>query len=213
MLTPYQFFSNNPIQNIDLDGLEGVPFQASISGISQYATQSTYVQRVEAKTVSPPKPTAESSNWFSKFFSPHKDGGKGGNVDLVNSGGSNGSDKKYNPSSTGTGTQQLDMKELSQLFGTLGITESPSNALEALDFLHTGIDMAKDKNEAAPIDLNKKQQPEKKAQEELDSCTGCGKKAGKSEMIKDRYHPEIVPAKDQTSNEKTTETTSSSGGQ
>ncbi len=27
MLTPFQFGSNNPIQNIDLDGLEGVPYQ------------------------------------------------------------------------------------------------------------------------------------------------------------------------------------------
>ncbi len=42
-LSPYQFFSNNPILNIDLDGLEGVDYTRNIvlyaSGQPRFATE------------------------------------------------------------------------------------------------------------------------------------------------------------------------------
>lgn len=46
-LTPFQFASNNPIQNIDLDGLEGKAFQAQAKA-KKYGVNSLKVQTVEA---------------------------------------------------------------------------------------------------------------------------------------------------------------------
>lgn len=41
-LTPYQFASDNPIQNIDFDGLEGKPAQKQVNGTSSDAQDGTY---------------------------------------------------------------------------------------------------------------------------------------------------------------------------
>jgi len=46
-LTPYQFGSNNPIENIDLDGLEGVPAKRQPDGDLSTAQSSTYVKPVQ----------------------------------------------------------------------------------------------------------------------------------------------------------------------
>jgi|GEM_PF-4525774 len=50
-LTPYQFASDNPIENIDLDGLEGVPAKRQPNGDLSMAQSSTY-----RKTVVAPRP-------------------------------------------------------------------------------------------------------------------------------------------------------------
>ena len=44
MLTPYQFASNSPIQNIDLDGLEGTPSYMTPNGRVVQATDKTWVR-------------------------------------------------------------------------------------------------------------------------------------------------------------------------
>jgi hypothetical protein len=48
-LTPYQFGSDNPVENIDLDGLEGVPSIRQPNGDVSAAQSSTYVHPVKPR--------------------------------------------------------------------------------------------------------------------------------------------------------------------
>jgi len=55
-LTPYQFGSDDPVENIDLDGLEGVPAKRQPNGTYSAAQSSTYVkpvQRPQIKVIPP----------------------------------------------------------------------------------------------------------------------------------------------------------------
>ncbi len=65
-LTPYQFSSNNPIFNIDLDGLEGVPSRDKKDGTTTAATSSTFVMRVDPSKSNVPVTHNPSS--ISNFF-------------------------------------------------------------------------------------------------------------------------------------------------
>ena len=98
---------------------------------------------VSISATAPAKPNSETQG----FFSPHKDSGPGGNVDLTNSEGSEGSDKKFNPSPTGKGTQSLDMNK----FPMPDNVETPDNALDALDFGISGFKKASE-NSPAPTE-------------------------------------------------------------
>ncbi|QXV63634.1 hypothetical protein INP83_10945 [Mucilaginibacter sp. 21P] len=63
-LTPYQFSSDSPIQNIDLDGLEGVPAKRQSNGTFSVAKSSTYVQPYKPVIIVKPAKVIQEETWL-----------------------------------------------------------------------------------------------------------------------------------------------------
>lgn len=189
-LSPYQFFSNNPIQNVDLDGKEGVPAQMTVDGkVFKGAAQSTYVSRVDKDNIKGVPPKAESPGLFSRISSflnssnnneagSQKDAGSIEGIIPHNSDGV--SDKMGFNEKMPTalpGSKPTETGDLSRAFSVAGAEPSIPDAVAVVDALQTD-----------PNHL--------KAENRKDSCTICGEKADKGKL--DPRSHNIVPAKIQT---------------
>jgi RHS repeat-associated protein len=85
-LTPYQYASNNPVLNIDLDGLEGVPAQL-VNNVYTTARATTWLPSQNPALVNTPRLSDRSGNGI--MLTSEAGQGQGsrapeGNVQMVN---------------------------------------------------------------------------------------------------------------------------------